>query len=86
MLKAILKKEFIQVEISDTGIGIKSEELLNIFDRFRQIDDSRTRKYNNNLLESIITNNSQKKEYVHQNNRMLLGSFITEVLFSFFFY
>ncbi len=35
----------IQIAIADTGIGIPAEKLPHIFDRFYQVDDSRTRAY-----------------------------------------
>ena len=35
----------VQVEVSDTGIGIPVEERRKIFDRFYQVDASSTRKY-----------------------------------------
>ncbi|MCH6257206.1 ATP-binding protein [Puniceicoccaceae bacterium K14] len=33
------------IEVVDTGIGIKKEDIAYIFDRFRQVDSSSTRKY-----------------------------------------
>jgi len=33
------------IEISDTGIGIKESDLQNVFERFKQVDSSDTRKY-----------------------------------------
>ncbi len=33
------------IEVSDTGIGIESEKLNKIFDRFFQVDDTQNRKY-----------------------------------------
>jgi signal transduction histidine kinase len=37
--------DFVEFEISDTGIGIAAEHLPYIFDRFHQIDSSDTRRY-----------------------------------------
>ena len=37
--------EYLEISISDTGIGIPPEELENIFEEFRQVDGSGTRKY-----------------------------------------
>lgn len=39
------KNDFLQISISDTGIGIKEEHLERIFDEFRQLDGSFTRLY-----------------------------------------
>jgi signal transduction histidine kinase len=37
--------EAVEVEVADTGIGIREEELEAIFDDFRQVDQSSTREY-----------------------------------------
>ena len=37
--------EKIVFAVSDTGIGISSEDIVSIFDRFTQVDASITRKY-----------------------------------------
>ena len=38
-------KEFVKVVVEDNGIGIPQEKLDHIFDRFKQVDESTTRKY-----------------------------------------
>lgn len=40
-----VKKEFIVITIKDNGIGIDAENLPHIFERFKQVDSSSTRKY-----------------------------------------
>ena len=46
VVKIILdEKEYAEIKISDTGIGIPAEKLDRIFDRFYQIDDSNQRTY-----------------------------------------
>ncbi len=49
------ENNFIEVRVRDTGIGMKPEQLNNIFDRFKQIDDSRTRKYKGTGLGLAIS-------------------------------
>ena len=39
------KEEYIQISVSDTGIGIPEEEQARIFQRFYQVDSSATRSY-----------------------------------------
>jgi signal transduction histidine kinase/FixJ family two-component response regulator len=41
----ILQANAVEFRISDTGIGIPAEKLPFIFERFRQLDSSKTRKY-----------------------------------------
>jgi|GEM_PF-172044 len=39
------RKDYVAVKVSDTGIGIKEEDLQNIFQEFVQIDSSATRRH-----------------------------------------
>jgi len=44
-IKLLEFENYFQIDVIDTGIGISEENLVNIFDRFKQLDDSRSRKY-----------------------------------------
>jgi signal transduction histidine kinase len=52
-----IKKDFIEFKVKDTGIGILPEHHHTIFDRFRQIDTTKTRKYGGNGLGLAISKN-----------------------------
>lgn len=58
---------WVKISIEDTGIGISAEKLPHIFDRFYQVDDSRTRAYEGTGIGLALV-----KELVD-----LMGGFIT---------
>ena len=52
-----LTGNFIQFHVKDTGIGIPEEYHQAIFDRFRQVDTTKTRRYGGNGLGLAISKN-----------------------------
>jgi len=52
-----LKKNLIEFYVKDSGIGIPKEYHQSIFERFRQVDITRTRKYGGNGLGLAISKN-----------------------------
>jgi PAS domain S-box-containing protein len=50
-----VKEDRVMIAVTDTGIGIKSQDLDTIFDDFRQVDQSPTREYGGTGLGLSIT-------------------------------
>ncbi len=48
-------KEFVEIKIRDSGIGIAQEEIPKLFDRFYQIDASQTREYEGTGIGLALT-------------------------------
>jgi CheY-like chemotaxis protein len=55
ILRCELDEDFLKVEIEDTGIGIKSDLQSIVFERFRQVENSYTKKYGGTGLGLSIT-------------------------------
>jgi signal transduction histidine kinase len=49
------RKKCIEVSISDTGIGMKPEDLGRIFDPFEQVEDSKSRRFQGTGLGLALT-------------------------------
>ena len=54
------KSEMVEFYVKDTGIGIPASHHDTIFNRFRQVDDEKNRKYGGNGLGLAITKNLVK--------------------------
>ncbi|GAB4043699.1 hybrid sensor histidine kinase/response regulator transcription factor [Spirosoma jeollabukense] len=55
-VSAMGKVSAVQIRIADTGIGISPEKLPHIFDRFYQVDNSRTRAYEGTGIGLALVN------------------------------
>ncbi|ARN55860.1 hybrid sensor histidine kinase/response regulator [Sedimentisphaera salicampi] len=53
-LRCFLKDDMLKFEIEDTGIGIAQEDMNGIFDEFKQVDSSTTKKYSGTGLGLAI--------------------------------
>ncbi|MEO7217262.1 MAG: ATP-binding protein [Gemmatimonadaceae bacterium] len=54
-LSASAEGAFVRLDVADTGIGIRKEDLSSIWDDFRQVDQSRTREFGGTGLGLSIT-------------------------------
>ena len=55
VLVALIENDIVQVQVKDTGIGIKQEHQDLIFSEFRQVDESYARRYEGTGLGLALT-------------------------------
>ena len=53
----VAPEDFIEISVSDTGIGIEKENLLRIFNPFEQVESSKSRRYQGTGLGLSLTKN-----------------------------
>ncbi|HUX14424.1 MAG TPA: ATP-binding protein [Spirochaetia bacterium] len=68
-IRARITDAYLTIEVEDTGIGIPAEHLPHIFERFRQVDSSSTRRYEGTGLGLTI---------VREAAELLLGTVAAE--------
>ena len=70
------EKDNIKIFVKDEGIGIEENKLKNIFDRFKQVDGSTTRKYGGTGLGLAICKEIALllEGDIHVNSKMNVGS------------
>jgi len=76
------KTDTVQIQISDTGVGIPSDSLSHIFERFYRVDKARSRSTGGSGLGLSIVRNivKQNRGTIHVESRQNIGTTITITL------
>ncbi len=56
-IRVIMQGDTLEISITDTGIGIKEEHLINLFTAFTQVEDAKTKQYEGTGLGLTISKN-----------------------------